>query len=85
MRINVESEDKRIKLALPSGLIYRIVFSGVGLKCLKRYGGDNCFSNITKKDMKKIRKTIRRMRKIHKSWNIVEVDSAEGDHIVVRL
>jgi hypothetical protein len=35
--------------------------------------------------MKKIRKTLRRMRKIHKNWNIVEVDSADGDHIIIRL
>ena len=85
MRINVESEGKKIRLALPSGLIYGIAFSGVGLKYLKRYGENEAFANVTKQDIKNIRKTIKRMRKIHKKWNIVEVDSADGDRVRVRL
>lgn len=85
MRIRIDSEEKKLNLALPSGLMSRIVFSGLGLRYLKKHGGDDAFSNLTKRDMKNIRKTLRRMRKIHKNWNIVEVDSSDGDHIIIRL
>ena len=85
MRINIESEGKKIRLALPSGLIYGLVFGRAGLKYLKRYVDADMFANMTKKDMKKIRKTLLRMRKIHKSWNVVEVDSSDGDRIKIRL
>ena len=84
MRIKIESQEKNLNLALPSGLVSRIAFSGVGLRYLKKHG-DNSFKNLTKRDMKNIRKTLRRMRKIHKNWNIVEVDSADGDHVIIRL
>ena len=84
MRIKIESQEKNLNLALPSGLVSRIAFSGVGLRYLKKHG-DDAFKNLTGRDMKNIRKTLRRMRKIHKNWNIVEVDSADGDHIIIRL
>lgn len=85
MRIKIESQEKNLNLALPSGLMSRIAFSGIGLRYLKKHGGDDSFSNLTKRDMKNIRKTLRRMRKIHKNWNIVEMDSADGDHVIIRL
>ena len=85
MRINIESEGKKIRLALPSGLIYGFAFGRAGLKYLKRYVDADMFANMTKKDMKKIRKTLLRMRKIHKNWNVVEVDSSDGDRIKIRL
>ena len=81
MIIRIKTEGKKIFLPIPSSW----AFSRMGLHFLKKNDDDGDFANITPKQMRNIRKTIRKMRKKHKNWNIVEVDSSDGTYVRIKL
>ena len=81
MKIKIKTEKLNLFFAVPTVL----VFSDIGLLFMKicdKYGD---FKGVTFKDMRNIRKTIRRIRKKHKNWNLVEVDSTDGTCVRVKL
>lgn len=81
MIIRIKAEGKKIFLPIPSDW----VFSRVGLHFLKKNDNDGDFANLSPKHMRNIRKTIRKMRKKHKKWNLVEVDSSDGTYVRIKL
>lgn len=81
MVIRVKTEGKKIFLPIPSNW----VFSRIGLRFLKKNDEDGNFANISPKQMRNIRKTICKMRKRHKNWNLVEVDSSDGTYVRIKL
>ena len=81
MVIKIKTRGKKIFLPIPT----MWAFSGVGLYFLKKFDTDNTFSGLKAKDMRKIRKTIRRMRRKHKKWNIVEADCTDGTYVRIKL
>lgn len=81
MVIRIKSEGTRIFLPIPT----MWVFSGTGLFFLKKLDKDESFKGLKPKHMRNIRKTIRRMRKRHKKWNLVEVDCTDGTFVRIKL
>ena len=81
MTIRIVTEGKRIFLPIP----ITWAFGRIGLKYLKKHDDTDSFKNVTPKAMRKIRRTIRRMRRKHKTWNLVEVDSSDGTSVRIRL
>ena len=75
MRISIRDEGKRFFFPVPNSLI----FSSLALRVLKRTPGTDRldFEKVTPKQMREIRRCIRRMKKIHKGWCIVDV--LDGD------
>ena len=81
MIIRIKTEGKKIVLPIP--VLW--AFGRTGLNFLKKHIDDDAFKNVTLKDMKKIRKTMRKMKRKHKNWNLVEVDSSDGTSIRIKL
>ena len=81
MIIRIKTEGKKIVLPIP--MLW--AFGRTGLNFLKKHSDDDAFKNVTPKDMKKIRKTMRKMKKIHKNLNLVEVDSSDGTSVRIKL
>ena len=81
MKIRIKSQEKNFTIALPTAW----VFSRVGLHFLKKQDEEGDFSGLTPRSMRKIRKTIRKLKKKHKSWNLVEVDSSDGTYVRIHL
>ena len=81
MIIRIKTEGKKIVLPIP--VLW--AFGRLGLSFLKKHVDDESFKNVTPKDMKKIRKTIRKMKRKHKKWNLVEVDSSDGTSVRIKL
>lgn len=74
MKINIKEGKKRFALAFPNF----IVFSRLSSSILKKSSSDvGAELNISSKSMRNIRKCIKRMKKIHKNWYIVDV--CDGD------
>lgn len=81
MVIKIKSENKKLFIPIPA----LWAFSGIGLRFLKKYDTSGTFNRLKAKDMRKIRKTIRRMRRKHKKWNLVEVETPGGAYVKIRL
>ncbi len=75
MLIKVCAEDNRIKLRLPNFLL----LNRFGLKLAAKVSKDPNFNiKLTGRQMRKIRRIIRKTKKREKDWILVEV-RAEGD------
>ena len=81
MVIRIKTKGKKIFLPIPSNW----VFSRIGLRFLKKHDDDGDFANLSPKHMRNIRKTIRKMRRKHKNWNLVEVNSSDGTYVRIKL
>jgi hypothetical protein len=81
MTIKIKTDGKKIFIPIP----VTWAFGRIGLNYLKKHDEDGSFSNVTPKTMKNIRKTIRKMKRIHKKWNLVEVESNDGTSVRIRL
>ena len=81
MVIRIKSEGKRIFLPIP----IMWAFSRIGLHFLKKTDKDGSFDGLKPKHLRSIRKTIRRMKRKYKKWNLVEVDYADGTFVRIKL
>ncbi len=77
MKIEIQDEGKKYLFIIPNCLL----FSPLIIRALKYAPGMKSidFKGLTPKKMRKIRRCIRKMKKIHKSWYLVEV---EGENSV---
>lgn len=75
MRISVRDGGKSLFFPIPNSLI----FSSFALRVLKHAPGTDSldFGKVTPKQMREIRRCIRRMKKVHKGWCLVDV--LDGD------
>lgn len=81
MKIEIKDEKKKIVINIPT----RILFSRLGLLLIKLNDKEKNFRNLRGRDMKRIRKEIYRMRKLHGDWSFLEADSADGGNVSIRL
>ena len=81
MKIKIKSEEKNFTIAFPTAW----AFSRIGLHFLKKQDDEGDFSGLTPKSMRKIRQTIRKLKKKHKAWNLVEVDTSDGTYVRIRM
>ena len=79
MKISIKAEGKKFIILIPTSLIFSsFSFWLIKLSTFKIKGID--MSGLTPKSMRRIRRTISRMRKIHKKLYLVEVE--DGDSTV---
>lgn len=82
MRISVDSGGKPlVRLALPSGLVFNRFFAP---RLLPRILEENGI-HISGEDVELMVKAIRDYQKKHRDWILVEVDTADGDRVYVKL
>ena len=81
MKIVVKSKDgPNIWLPIPSCLVLNRFFAGFAPKYLKEYGID-----ITKEQAVSFVKALNQYRHRHPDWVLVEVQSAEGEYVKIKL
>lgn len=79
MKISIKEEGKKFIILIPTSLIFSsFSFWLIKRRTFKIKGID--MSELTPKSMRRIRRTISRMRKIHKKLYLVEVE--DGDSTV---
>ena len=80
MKIQIGKNGKDITLRLPTGLILnRFVIH----KALEKAGGEE--AGLSREDTARLLDEISRIREKQGSWLLVEVDSADGEHVEVVL
>ena len=83
MKIHVKDGKKRFVFALPNFLFLNAFSSWILKNASKKHGGTSL--NISPKSMRKIRRCIRKMRKIHKDWSLVDVFDSDGSTVNIKL
>jgi hypothetical protein len=81
MKIVVKSnEGPNLWLPIPSGLVLNRFVAGFAPQYLKEYGLD-----ITKEQAISFVKALNKYRRRHPQWVLVEVQSAEGEYVKIKL
>ena len=83
MRIRVRSDGRNIRLALPTRLIFSKWLIKLGLRMGSRYSGQS--QELPPEAVDALCAEIRRIKKKHGSWELVEVLSADGDTVQITL
>ena len=84
MRIRIENEGRKFVIPIPNC----IFLSSFGVAFLKKSTPKNIdvdFSSIKVKDMRKLRRCIRKMRRLHKNWYLVDVQDSDGNSVRMKL
>ncbi len=76
--LNPPSQD--IRLTIPTGLVLNRLTAAIAPRCLKNSGV--C---ITSKQAIAFVKELNRFRCAHPEWVLVEVQSADGEYVKVKL
>lgn len=80
MKIKVRSEETNITLPIPTGLILNPLTASLLPRLLAGYG-----AHVTKQQALRLVRGIRQFRRRHRDWVLVEVDSASGEQVVIKL
>lgn len=80
MRIRVKDEDTNLRLWMPTGLLLSRPIAAAVAKGARDKG-----IPLTGRQLNTLFKAIRRYRKAHRDWVLVEVDSQNGDKVLVKL
>jgi len=81
MRIYIKEESRKaMKIRIPIGLAFNRVTAGFIAKRCQKEG-----TNISKKQLRVLIKEVKKYKKSHKTWKLVEVESADGAHVEIVL
>lgn len=81
MRIIIdEGKEKTIKLVLPTGMVLNRLTASMAPGLLEKKG-----IIITGEQMLLLIQALRRCRRHHPEWKLVEIDSSKGEHIEISL
>ena len=81
MRIYITEESgKQRKFRFPLGLAFNWVTAGVIAKRGQKEG-----VTISKKQLRALIKEVKRYKKSHKTWKLIEIDSTDGVHVEITL
>lgn len=87
MKIRIRENGKTIRINFPAF----IVFNSISLKLAQKYATPYLeqssvnIDGIDKIKIANIRKTLKKVKKMHKNLNLVQVRSADGGEVEVKL
>lgn len=62
-----------------------LVLNNTALNIAKKQKGGQYIPDIPKDLMPKLRKVIRKIKKVHKNWVLVDVSSADGSSVQIKM
>lgn len=80
MKITVRSEDVNLCIPFPSALIFNDLTAAFAPKVMEQNG-----VTITAKQARKFIRAMRKFKRRHRDWTLVEVESAGGDYVEIKL
>lgn len=84
MRILVQSSGKRIHLVLPTQVIFSTPVAWVGSAAIRKYVPDSA-DKLQPEAVQALFREFRRIKRKYGSWDLVEVSSASGEQVLIRL
>ncbi len=83
MKVHIQAEAKSLTLHLPTRLIFSKTFLKMGLRLGKRYS--DAVPDIPPVAMDALCHEIRRIKKVHGTWELVNIQSADGQIVQIIL
>ena len=80
MKISIKSDDLKLTLRLPTGLILNRLTAGIVCRKLKKEG-----IHLTRKQTVLFIKKLKKYKKKHRDWNLVEVSENDTNSIVIKI
>ena len=80
MRIKIRSREGNLNLPIPTGLLLNNLTAALLPKAFSEMG-----LRLSKQQAKNLISTLNHFRKTHKGWVLVEVHSADGDEVLIKL
>lgn len=81
MQIRINAKDgPNLWIPLPTGLMFNSLTAPIAARAAAQSG-----VNITARQMNRLFDAVRRYKKAHPDWVLVEVQSADGDDIRIKL
>ena len=84
MKIRVREDDTNINLWLPTNLIFGKLTVKLVNTVGRKYAGES-LEKIPPEALEKLFAQLRRIKKKHGSWELVEVESADGSIVRITL
>lgn len=80
MRIIVKDKDSHLNIPIPTGLVFNGLTAGLLCRGLEKHG-----THVTRKQLMVFVKELRRFRRRHPKWTLVEVEGHEGEQVKITL
>ncbi|HHX72294.1 MAG TPA: hypothetical protein GX701_05130 [Clostridiales bacterium] len=82
MKIVVREESgKKINIVLPTGMVLNRLTAWFACKAIRKHSD----LKITRKQALRFIKELRRCKRRHRGWKLVEVESSDGDYVEIKL
>lgn len=80
MRIIVRDKDSHLNIPIPTRLVFNGLTAGLLCRGLEKHG-----THMTRKQLMVFVKELRRFRRRHPRWTLVEVEGHEGEQVKITL
>lgn len=84
MKIKIRSDEHKFTLLLPTGLMFSRATVWMINKLGRKYAGD-ALKDIPPEALDRLFAEFRRIKRRHRRWELVDVESADGDVVKVIL
>lgn len=84
MRIKVSDKDTNLDIILPTGLVFSKGTVWLANHVARKYAGD-AMEKLSPEALEMLFAEFRRIKRKYGKWDLVEVESADGDRVLVRL
>ena len=80
MKISIKSDDLKLTLRLPTGLILNRLTAGIVCRKLKKEG-----IHLTRKQTVLFIKELKKYKKKHRDWNLVEISENDTNSVIIKI
>lgn len=82
MKIVIKSSDMKLIILLPTALVLNRLTVSIAAKIIRSREPS---IPVSSNDLKRLIDEIKRYKRIHKNWEVVNIHTASGEKILVRL
>jgi hypothetical protein len=80
MKISINSGNTKLVFRFPTGLVFNRLTAGIVCRKLKKEG-----FHLTRKQTVLFIKELKRYKKTHRDWNLVEASENDTNSIVIKI
>ena len=80
MKIAIKWDETKLTLHFPTGLVLNRLTAGIVRKSLKKQG-----VRLTRKQTVLFIKELKRYKKTHRDWNLVEVEEDGKNSVIIKI
>ena len=80
MKIAIKWDETKLTLRFPTGLVLNRFTAGFGCRMLKKEG-----IHLTRKQAVLFIKELKKHKRRHRDWNLVEVTENNDNHVIIKI